>query len=409
MTALSMRALKLVLVLLIVAIGQIISADMTNTPHLGSGVVLLQVTEPSEDTEPTFFSELSSWGNFVVSRIDHYERGVYTNSSLDAWDMQQWAINDGLTRPQPTTTASIDTAPLPPDFAISPDERYVAIQVGNELQILSLPALNSYFAISSDSDQVRDLNVVSWSPDSQYVGALFTHEIVVWEVETDNVYRQAIEYLPIDSSYYQFMILNSISQGWLIHQFYSHPSLAFIFCDWLLTSCQSYEFTNTDRVVAMPDGSVILTQHTMPPTADGAVGVWIRQESGGYILQEETLDSEVCPTQFSPSGLYLYSYWSEQILNFNDLTPLNRVVSFRAPIWLPQESHFVSLTLTLSLNLYQLDDDDPLQTLDLLSSYQEILEGLLHSEALTIAINQVGDWILVDLGHASILVPITYE
>jgi hypothetical protein len=363
-----------------------------------------------------FTALLSPQGNFGVAAIDRlqlsnlYTYPDYTGTTLYIWNLNKTLPVEAVTLLDPSYSADVSTEREGPAFAVSPDERFIAIQLENELRILTFPALQFHTAISTYPRLSRNEGL-GWSSDSRYVGAIFEMQLVVWDATRDETYVRQLDYLVRAS--YSYPILKALENGLIIDYFAEQPDITFAFCDWKLIECLSYDYHDGRFAIATQAGSTILTQSQHP----ASVGVWQFQASGQYELAY-TLDlnprSE--PSVFSSTGKFLYLRGNSspegtggEIWDFGSWTRLQEVFN-RQPVWLPGDEFFVTMMLPYQSNLllYRSGQATPLDLIDLSLIPELDRDELRFGEDYHITVDRNGRWSLIDVGWAAVVVPIVY-
>lgn len=147
------------------------------------------------------------------------------------------------------------------------------------------------------------------------------------------------------------------------------------------------------------------------------IGIWHRQADNQYVL-DETFPRDVCePSNFSPDSHYLVVYCDDsrawQIWDFETLEVISSIAAASTPpSWLPDSQHLVALERgAWNLILYEAGNSEPLEVLHLPSiAGFENLQDWVDGERFSIeSISADGKLVLINLGWASILVPIVYE
>jgi hypothetical protein len=243
---------------------------------------------------------------------------------------------------------------------------------------------------------------------------LFGSEIIVWDAETNDVYRNDIGYSPVPNDDLRHPSLAHMDNGWLVSII---DEARFLHCGWRLDQCTSYEFAGLWYVVGAPNGSVVLAKRQSPPVSDAIVGVWTGNEGGNYELSDNTLGSEMRPEAFSPTSRYLVirREGDERVIfDYSTLTPIH-MLQFRRPpptlpAWLSGDEYFVTLTSSFVLSLYQVGRTEPIETLDLVPTYQSMdFQNLTLWEDVTVSVDARGRWVLIGFSNSALVVPIVYE
>jgi hypothetical protein len=403
--------------LILFLLSSVIVSPEDSRPEIAASVIELQLPSPA-----LYIAGLSSRGSYVVARTNQYlfspeSSAQYQGSELHVWDLQNVETVDRITSLLPAASVELNddySERGGADYVISPDESSVAVQLENELLVLTLPELEVYKSMSTTG-----WGDLSWSLDGHLLGAVYESEILAWDIENEIVHRHELESISNP-------LLVALETGWLLDNYSNDNDLAFVFCDSLLEQCQSYEFEDSRLypVVATLDGHTILTTRGHPAALGGIdVGVWQFQEDAEYDLVKELPQPEpgICPASFSPTGRYLTSDCYDAIWDFELLTMLHTLEGFQHPVWLPDEEYFLSLdardALSTKLALYQIGQQEPLDEL-VFSSISELnwlnlindnIEMVTHSLGGSVMIDQDGQLVLVDLGWIALIVPIIYS
>jgi WD40 repeat protein len=348
-------------------------------PHFGDGIIILQLQDLTEYTERPvpLWPEISPLGNYVIARTKEHRR-PYGNplspssSTIYLWDIQDTSFNDGETAfVFPTVSYELpeSTARY---FVISPDDQLIAIDLDSEIWILTLPnfELQSRIPTYRQSSNSLAPSLFQWSSDGRLLGRISLPDLIVWDVETEEIYRHTLDE-------YTHTRLTALESGWLIgNRGEDTNDLAFGFCDQYLEQCNNYEFANSEYPIVSQDGRTILTRSNQATNNPGywEVGVWTYQEDDMYELVD-ILQSDVtrCKMrEFSPSGRYLFSSECGQtIWEFDSLTPIHQFGSATYiihPYWLLGEGYFVTADLHNSpyntLEMYRLGQQEFIDEFD---------------------------------------------
>lgn len=391
------------------------------TPHFGPQIAVLYFPgwEKYADTIG-FRSELSPQGDFVVGRVDGFD-GYGSNALLMVWDTHQITFDAPLNVIEPANTTEV---PAYSDFAISPDDRYVAVQSVEGIRILSLPDLQQRYLIPVVSvwltnDFPSQVSVVTfpradedqtlaWSNDGHYLAVFLGTQVVVWNLETQQIHRLELG-ITVDYNNSLYSGIQNMKSSWLI-DIYSPASL--ILCRWNLDDCHDYPGF---RLINASHENVILVESAMQ--TDAPVQSLVRGGNGLYVLDELHIDPAKFPEGFSPHGNYLVvrdRLEERSILNFTTNEPLNTFELVRPvpppPAWFSDEGYYIAMERFLVLSLWQTHRSELVNVLDLEALDKSFdLAAMSRSDTLTIQIDQNDDWCLVNLGVASLLIPIRYE
>jgi hypothetical protein len=419
----SVKTIFLAVVLLLTAGVQL---RVSAAPTFGTVTLLTYPTineiEPNEFgvVEKYLTATLTAQGSYAVASLDDIQPiqdnpSVYRGTLFMVWDVQDLSRGDSVRELAPMYTVRLFEGEdesiffyFSPGFAVSPDERYVAILLENRLEIRTFPDFLPHAAISST--QAFNRLPLSWSPDGKRVAALFEGEVVVWEASSNTFSTYTLDTLSRWSNY-DHPRLQAMENGLLIDNLSEELSISFVFCSWSLSDCTAYHDMERSFATPMLDGRTIIAWHTNEEMT--AFNVWQLQVNQRYVLTEQrTWNLWLMPLAFSPTGNYLHlinyseGVRSGDIWRSSDWTRIQRV-SNREPVWLPAEDYFITLD-PFVLKLFHIGRDEVLTEVDLWTALPPALHELFNAEEGTINVDVHGEKALIDLGSVAVVVDIRH-
>ncbi len=298
-----------------------------------------------------------------------------------------------------------------PTHKISPDEQFVAIQITDEILLLSLPDLEQVDSIQTPGWANWSLG---WSPDSRFLGAAYSPALLVWDVESDTVFHREFGF---ESGIWEIV---PFSMGWILGRFLEDEP-AFVVCDYNLTNCSMYEYEDHCRFISISyEGGVILVERQTP---NGIIaGLWTRQTNGAYVLSREISRPELRICYFSElslTGAFLYHSSAGTVWDIETMTVLHQLDRPRFPIWFLGDDYFITVGAPSSTFLLhrtgQQEPIDELQPYTLsapnLNQLLEEAEGELPvlDFAPQLTVDKQGRFVLVNMGYTILVIPIEYK
>jgi WD40 repeat protein len=440
------NSVKLMVCLLITVGGFVSSSQESQTPRFGSGIIILERPGLQVMWEPN----LSPSGDFVFANsaafeaIDPFDRDwlgkAFLGGTQVLWDIRG-LDPDGV----PIYLDSIREEeliewPYIKDFAgtergpiraFSPDGRYMAMKMYSDVSIFTIPELELYYVLPITADVRIERywdDSLKWSPDGQLLATLVDNEIIVWDVENDIVERYILEHV-----YWEII---SYDDGWFGD---SYPYFddsddydGFFTCDKHLENCREHDNPRQVSSVISPDGESIMTCMVMVPEdmvvipndlVERSIDFWHRQSNGQYRLNMsdsitgDMADDIGCPRNLSPDGQYITLWHDGTIQEFPAFDLISTMRAYQKTAWLPDSHHLVTFypyDYELTMGLYEVGNDKPIDTLDLVEIFGEekIVEEWYEHNIITeqtLDVSNDGRWVLVNLGWAVLVVPIVYE
>lgn len=220
---------------------------------------------------------------------------------------------------------------IAPAGAISPNEQHFAIHLKDEIRIYNLPELTIH-----RSFVIPEISRSAWSWDGQYLGILARDAFIVVNIQDNIRYEYTI-------ARYKFAWIFTTENGWLLMDHEDGDGIDFVYCDLLLTDCQSYatDHTRYDMTTIAPDGRLIITQNK----DNNSITEWAFQPDQQYQITQEILPARrLCPSRLSPTGKLLYSDCNiyETIADTNIFTVIHEMPRSRfVEAWL-SDRYFLS-------------------------------------------------------------------
>jgi hypothetical protein len=407
-------------------------AQETEYPRFGLGLALLTIPD-------TFINNVafSSQGEYVVVTANQLDRELisqgfnptfrFLRSSQYLWRIPNNLL-DGLNWLEPDQHLILDKQErqvLGPDFAFSPDTRFLATKTDTQVKLYRFPSFILEDAISVNNPIQRfnteQFNQVQWSLDSQVVATLDGTEIVAWDTLTDEVrrYDLGIEHDRIIS----------LQVGWYAYIDDAEQPNGFAVCGWRLEQCNVYEFPTSDIYVKLPspDGQIIFTTSRDVGSSDQNLLIWRRQDDGSYLAETPTTSSELSlyPISFSYSSQFLLSaigtsrYDTWRVWDFSTLRPISTVSPTPSEaIWLQDNNHFITFDAFrgrddwngYTFRLYEVGNETPLDEIQLpiekIDGF-DLVFASTESDLMQISID--GKRLLLKAGFGVFVIPISYR
>ena len=383
--------------------------------HFGANVIVLT---PPENDRGALIAPM------VMSPSGQYVAGATltdTTPAIYVWDVSPPVPQSGVAQITPAQRASL--RPLLRDhkafynalIAFSPDERYLAVVDDVSIKLLTVPALQETRAISVNSLPL--LSQPAWSSDSQLLASVANEgtELIVWNTQTNTTYRRTF-----DATYSRSV--SYVNGEWILTAIsgsVQHPS-AFAVCTRLLEQCTSYFYPGIIDSIASKAN--VLASHRVDEQNRYVAGVWVQQDDGAYLLNEERLQSghTLCqqPRSLSPEGQYLFCDGANGESLVWDLDRDEVIQQLAAPSWSPfwaGENILVTKSFSqnngLLLNLHRIGQGNkvPVNQLDFDQIDFPGLYDLIDPERFTPMAVGGNGLMLVSLGYGALLIPIMYE
>lgn len=441
----TLKRIYIVLILnMILGIPTVITQSLTNVPKIDDKVAILQVGDQYRDFDDPIILrkrqqfeeiEMSLSGRYVVGRTRVTdESGRLVLSNLHVWDTDKFDFNSNVIFPEPHTSLPLDDTTYTKDFAISPDDRYLALRTDTTLRLLTLPELTlvneipasrtilgEYFIAYAPNDKI------SWSHDGSILVALVENEtsLLFWEIDSGQVSIIPLNIMPYpDWNKTPRTKITSTQQGWIIQDFYEQPDIAFVFCD-TEGACTTYKMEdvfNTEnkrystKTVITALGTLFITEvdfyvDGQRDPNDGQLVFW--QFMNGIYNQVKNLPkstSPYCPRQISSSASYLYYHncldYQKKILDLETMT-IQRPIEFK-PTWISDDAYFATLDTELVFHLESIEAD--IDLLDFTQIAEINQDELIYNDAAFIrGVSNDSSQVLITLGGVATLIYIEYE
>jgi WD40 repeat protein len=400
---------------IVILIGPVLGQD-DNRPHFGGEIVVLGFADNQLMNEP----DLSPDGTLVFTHAAAYGRRLmppqpYLGATQYLWELGETGTGGDLRYLPPAQQWQLDDTEFGHGYAFSPDGQYLVVGTPTELQIRTLPEMTVFrTAPIIVNISYPPTSYISWSADSRYIATMMDHDIVVWDIITDQVLRYTLDW--------QYEEVTPIGVGWFGE--YRGPvgqpeEDGFYVCTLRLESCTDYHFAEFLVATLARSGDLILTYKVRSLSNEGAsIQIWQHQRDSTYESKEITLSTKDvgCPRWFSADDRYLglacsRNAWS--ISEFPSFAPVHSFPDNEKPTWIEGTEWIVTFNpFELSLNLYRLGTHDPLDTLSLVEHFGEEIRDLRNSEVVTTHypdVSEDGRRVLITLGWAALVVPIEYE
>ena len=399
-------------VFLCVFLGAHAQAAPTSAVRFGSSLTLLV---PSGHTSENLLYplELSPTGEYVAGTLD------VNNNIGDAievpilylWDTQIQANQVGIEQRLPiaTLTLSKPTTYVHAALAFSSVSQEIAVWDRAALRILALPDLQEQRAIEVVWPYLS--HTLVWSKDGTRLVGLGgdlrleneKQTLIVWNLTTGDVRTYSLE-----ASYYKIV---DWEEEWLFTTASGeqHPNL-FAVCNSALTQCTPYAYPGRVYAIARSEQIIITTR--IDNRGRQITGLWTRRDDGAFLLDERILSELDSLHQYSktlsPEGKFLVSnnaVWR--------LSPPEVVQQLEGAQWSPtwlDEEHFVTRAYdeegNLVIYLYRVGEENPL---DVLTVEKSAVDDFIAGESLRLTSSADGRWLLFNLGHGALLIPVVHE
>jgi WD40 repeat protein len=437
-----------------------LAAPTTDTAHFTGEFTFFEMdTNDSsvQDLSTTFLPVVSNTGRYVFAHVNtpvgyHIAGHALYERTLYFWDLAQ---PHPYLSPAPTQALKISQQFLGPWISFSPNDEFVALKSEVELQIRRLPSLEIELSVATNdrigfSDGYRSQGGVSdlaWSRDGSRLAAigyrLLTEdyeedELLIWDRRDEKI-QAFFAGTHLDS-------ITTLETAWLIHSteedFYQlcpfGVKARLPHCLPMSSPPENYSlFTLPTGITAMV-GPVTNNQC---PSPSGPVSLLQLQSAGYYgsiagenisaftyygpnghvgpigYYESTGLRQMPTPVSFSPDGQYFFytqgcrRKWG--VWDFKNNRMLQSIVPSRweQPSWLPDSRHFLVYdTYNASLSIRAVGNAVPLDILNLNTlPGLEDLNDWIYSGAHNIwNISGDGRHVMINLGHAGILVEIDY-
>ena len=394
------------LVLNIIMISNVSNAQLSSP--LFSEYLILNTIAPG-----LYDVQVSEGGRYIIVYADVFSSlttetdpvgiPIYQSTAIQIWDTNNWVTNAGEMLISPTETLTFETMESYVNnnfnrFSISPNEEFLAIHAGNEILIYTLPNLQSVY-----NTFVSELSDIRWSIDSIFLSWVEENTLKSLNIQTGNLTQIRFEQ---EINLYFFRT----DSGLILTTSLDEES-SFIHCNHDLI-CQNYIQNAGERTNIISDS----TGEIVWIISEDAIFVWEFQDEQIYTLTNTIItDNFWCGAYVNPTNMYLVSLCEDTILSLTDLSPIYTLSFYQRPIWFEESDSFLLMDIPdaqMSINLFELGNDDPLDTLFI--DFQSIANGiqLLENNALTISLSGLGeiyiynqDFAVVDLDWGIIFIP----
>ncbi len=425
----------LFIVSILCLVGSQVSIAQPEYPRFGDSLALLNVPN-------TFINNVafSSGGDYVVATANELDREFiaqgfsptfqFLNYSQYLWHIPQYLLSglNWLEADQHLILDKQNREILGPDFAISPDTRYLVVRTDNQMKLYRFPAfiLEAAEALNHPIQRFtrEQFNQVQWSVDSQLVATLDGDEIVVWDILGNEVNRYVL-----DKEYDR---LRAVQVGWYVYTDDGDSVNGFGVCSWRLEQCSLHELPAADGYFKMPvpNGQNVLTGSGDIGSSDQNLRIWNRQHDGTYRAEDLNVpdDLQFVPIAFNNSGEYLIASLGTigsslddpvNVWRFPDLTSLSTVTPIPTQyIWLPDDRHFVTFDAFWGredwdghvFRLYRVGREAPLDELRLpIETINGFAMQFSSTEDDLMHISTDGRRLLLKAGYGVFVIPIIYE
>lgn len=415
--------------------------SQTSLPNISDHLAILQVTDQYKDFDDPLILrklsqfeeiEMSSSGRFIVGRTRVTEEsGRLVLSNLYIWDTYEFDFEDNVVFPEPYASLSLDETTYTKDFAISPDEQYIALRTETSVKLLTIRDLVVVNEIPASRTISREFtfayapnNKIAWSHESNTLAILIENEtsLLFWDINSEqiSIVPLNIERYPDWQTTPQTRI-TSTEQGWIIHDFYEQPDVAFVFCD-IDKNCTTYRLEgipNTENVlykmttVSSLSGRLVVSASSAFVDnlfdEDGSRMIIWKFSNGEYHPEEifPRAQYPYLPLTLSPSGKYLYysnlSDSENAILDLNTVDVL-QTLGF-SPTWIFNETYIGWLDRNLVFHIEDVITGMDIDSIDFTQVDNiDQNELLFNDEAFVRDISNDGRQILITLGGVASLV-----
>lgn len=364
--------------------------------HIGSGLVFLEPASPGIE----FVGRLSPDGSFVVG-LSVTGNSLHTQGVLELWDLRTLDPNGALVRPKPILT--LDLSVYADQYfdanrlIFSPDSRFLAMLLGNEMWLLNIPDLSLAKQLRVEGMQKGSLSAsIHWSPDNHTLVVGYETGVAAWDIKSDTLTTITGDAV---------LSLQVFEDGWLIEK----PE-AFSFCDVAFQHCQSY-------AIEQPIGAVdqhhrlVVTGTFIDPNDQRPQVVWKQQPDGKFQIDQQMFaDIKGKLTEFSPDGKYAALVeWSKgqnpdyPYFTLYDLVarePLYELGIF-APTWLADTGYFV-----IGTSLYHPSVPEPVSQITSLAPVTDAEIGMYPETFPVRSFSDDGRWYLWVPGATAFVVPV---
>lgn len=385
-------------------------AQEATTPAFGTGGVHL-LLESNQDLyqQDRFLGplEISSDNQFVVgeANVADYTDETTIHTTY-VWDISETSVGEGEIAsiiPVASHTVTVPQIFLSAPPAISPNSDRVVIHTDRAIQVATVPDLQIQATLETIEARIR---YSTWSLDSMLIATVLTvqdtNHLVVWDIETNEVYEMA-EVVPV------FDVL-ALQDGWLLRSpWHSSDNTAFIVCTRLLETCETYKFSGGNGrgpVLVTLDGSHIFGE-TEDEDGHFHPVVWERLPNGVYQQRANLPDFDIGGLHaLSPDGRYLQAganvgIWRTDDWKYLGDSPYNILFT-------PDSQTFVAASFRFGQEHVSLYESNTVTLLDeVLFQDRFGFELRFYGEDMGIAdISEDGRWLGVVLATSAVLIPL---
>lgn len=431
---------------MILGIPTVIIQSQDDIPRISDRITILQVDDQYRGFDDPIILrkrqqfeeiEMSLSGRYVVGRTRVTEEsGRLVLSNLHIWDTYEFDFNSNVIFPEPHTSLPLDDTTYTKDFAISPDDRYLALRTDTTLRLLTLPDLTLVNEIPASRTVSGEYVIayapndkIAWSHDGSILVALIENEtsVLFWEIESGKVSIIPLNVMPYpDWQRTPTTKITSTQQGWIIRDFYEQPDIAFVFCN-TEEACTTYKMEdvfNTEnkrystKTVITALGTLFITEVDLSVDGqrdpnDGQLVFW--QFMNGIYGQVKNLPKSIypyCPRQVSPTASYLYYHncldYQKKILDLETMT-IERSIEFK-PAWISDDTYLATLDTELVFHLERVDSEGDFDFIDFTNVSEIDQNELIYNDVTIIqSVTDNGKQVLITLGGVAALIYIEYE
>lgn len=380
-----------------------------NEPQFGSDIAIIKVEDIVQnifDEQTHLHYELSSSGHYVVGRIlDPVQRHLAVSTILYVWEIEDITAIEAF---DPVNQKVIEPSQSA-GFAISPDEQYVAVEVDNYIQILTLPDLELFATqpISSADSTYK----VYWHPTGNLLAIKQGSRLIVWDVVSNDVYERTFD----DMASFSLIVAKF---GWILDPI---SSSTFYVCGILIEDCTRYEIP-TGRFLAFNESrQLIMSSVNQFSEEFPELVIWTYEDGTAYsidVIQPSAAISLTGRDIISPDGNYIFSY-DHKIWDRRTWEIANSLVQTDYVIWMPSDNYFIAVNgvdgIGAPIRIYRLGQEHPVDAFDIqtIPELKWIFDTTSQTHETSPAgitqLNPSGTEMLADLGWIAIIVSIEYE
>jgi hypothetical protein len=352
--------------LLLLLTGTVIQAQ--DVPRLSTaGYLLLPSQIVGYDPESYFMDfrpRFSPSGQYVLAVV---VESINLRLLAQIWDTDNLEQQSGVEERFPDNIYDLGNIWTPMGFAISPDERFLAVQDEGEVLIFSFPDIELQQTIPAQNAIVD----MSWSYHSLLAVIDGINLTIYDQASEENTFEAIASLVAIDA---KNITLEDMQNGWLID---AYEINRFTFCQWQLEACVNYSanihslLQNGNEFVTRNDGS--------PPYSN--FQIWRNTQGTEFEIRDLEIGELDSVPEFSLSGRYytqLERYGSDRTTLMYDSVTSNQLVIgsdwWPEPSWFLDESYFVNINPSLNIKLFEPGNPVPIQDSDLGAMVSDIAD-----------------------------------